>query len=118
MIRRPPRATRTDTPFPYTTLFRSAEHAVFGLQRDIDAVGDVVGDQRRDTDPKVDIISVAQFLRGARGHLVAGPGHQFALPLVVVDTGAGTGLGAVSAGSIHCLSLGKTSLNEPFSALP
>src|SRR3546814_15837110 len=25
MIRRPPRATRTDTLFPYTTLFRSAE---------------------------------------------------------------------------------------------
>src|SRR3546814_20697760 len=25
MIRRPPRATRTDTPFPYTTLFRSAK---------------------------------------------------------------------------------------------
>src|SRR3546814_7805843 len=23
MIRRPPRSTRTDTPFPYTTLFRS-----------------------------------------------------------------------------------------------
>src|SRR3546814_8690538 len=23
MLRRPPRATRTDTPFPYTTLFRS-----------------------------------------------------------------------------------------------
>src|SRR3546814_19273902 len=23
MVRRPPRATRTDTPFPYTTLFRS-----------------------------------------------------------------------------------------------
>src|SRR3546814_2149390 len=27
MIRRPPRSTRTDTLFPYTTLFRSAEHA-------------------------------------------------------------------------------------------
>src|SRR3546814_9757502 len=26
MIRRPPRATRTDTLFPYTTLFRSLEH--------------------------------------------------------------------------------------------
>src|SRR3546814_18780338 len=26
MIRRPPRSTRTDTPFPYTTLFRSARH--------------------------------------------------------------------------------------------
>src|SRR3546814_11713859 len=26
MIRRPPRSTRTDTLFPYTTLFRSARH--------------------------------------------------------------------------------------------
>src|SRR3546814_2250389 len=26
MIRRPPRSTRTDTLFPYTTLFRSADH--------------------------------------------------------------------------------------------
>src|SRR3546814_12675937 len=26
MIRRPPRSTRTDTHFPYTTLFRSAVH--------------------------------------------------------------------------------------------
>src|SRR3546814_17403241 len=25
MIRQPPRSTRTDTPFPYTTLFRSAD---------------------------------------------------------------------------------------------
>src|SRR3546814_21048363 len=25
MIRRPPRSTRTDTPFPYTTLFRSLD---------------------------------------------------------------------------------------------
>src|SRR3546814_11221157 len=28
MIRRPPRSTRTDTLFPYTTLFRSLEGAV------------------------------------------------------------------------------------------
>src|SRR3546814_20187841 len=28
MIRRPPRSTRTDTLFPYTTLFRSALHNV------------------------------------------------------------------------------------------
>src|SRR3546814_13291631 len=27
MIRLPPRSTRTDTLFPYTTLFRSIEHA-------------------------------------------------------------------------------------------
>src|SRR3546814_19944390 len=30
MIRRPPRSTRTDTLFPYTTLFRSARIAVLG----------------------------------------------------------------------------------------
>src|SRR3546814_19754542 len=28
MIRRPPRSTRTDTLFPYTTLFRSQQHAL------------------------------------------------------------------------------------------
>src|SRR3546814_4254659 len=36
MIRRPPRSTRTDTLFPYTTLFRSLRHerlAVDGLAR-------------------------------------------------------------------------------------
>src|SRR3546814_4815794 len=36
MIRRPPRSTRTDTRFPYTTLFRSAnagvQHRVPGLE--------------------------------------------------------------------------------------
>src|SRR3546814_10675429 len=31
MIRRPPRSTRTDTLFPYTTLFRSAADAAGGL---------------------------------------------------------------------------------------
>src|SRR3546814_6380305 len=30
MLRRPPRSTRTDTPFPYTTLFRSAARLVGG----------------------------------------------------------------------------------------
>src|SRR3546814_9535015 len=33
MIRRPPRATRTDTLFPYTTLFRS-EHGLVGQEAD------------------------------------------------------------------------------------
>src|SRR3546814_16365086 len=32
MIRRPPRSTRTDTLFPYTTLFRSASSAVVFIQ--------------------------------------------------------------------------------------
>src|SRR3546814_19277004 len=34
MIRRPPRSTRTDTLFPYTTLFRSADRrAIIGVMR-------------------------------------------------------------------------------------
>src|SRR3546814_16816143 len=32
MIRRPPRSTRTDTLFPYTTLFRSLMSLIFGFQ--------------------------------------------------------------------------------------
>src|SRR3546814_7891255 len=32
MIRRPPRSTRTDTPFPYTTLFRSFDHDGDGVR--------------------------------------------------------------------------------------
>src|SRR3546814_5330848 len=31
MIRRPPRSTRTDTPFPYTTLFRSDDLAAMAV---------------------------------------------------------------------------------------
>src|SRR3546814_1222857 len=33
MIRRPPRSTRTDTLFPYTTLFRSADAVARRLER-------------------------------------------------------------------------------------
>src|SRR3546814_19430536 len=34
MIRRPPRSTRTDTLFPYTTLFRSCEFPAIQSERD------------------------------------------------------------------------------------
>src|SRR3546814_10492678 len=33
MIRRPPISTRTDTLFPYTTLFRSLHHCFWGADR-------------------------------------------------------------------------------------
>src|SRR3546814_1235528 len=33
MMRRPPRSTRTDTLFPYTTLFRSLDHRQFAQAR-------------------------------------------------------------------------------------
>src|SRR3546814_20795177 len=35
MIRRPPRSTRTDTLFPYTTLFRSSKAGVIGLTKSL-----------------------------------------------------------------------------------
>src|SRR3546814_18102604 len=41
MIRRPPRSTRTDTLFPYTTLFRSVGDADREWQADMIAPGDV-----------------------------------------------------------------------------
>src|SRR3546814_14040142 len=46
MIRRPPRSTRTDTLFPYTTLFRSSARPVFlGILRDLET-GRMVPGQR------------------------------------------------------------------------
>src|SRR3546814_6451675 len=36
MIRRPPRSTRTDTLFPYTTLFRSKSRCPRGVQASVD----------------------------------------------------------------------------------
>src|SRR3546814_19404199 len=41
MIRRPPRSTRTDTRFPYTTLFRSR----FGEGTSADSYAEVKGDE-------------------------------------------------------------------------
>src|SRR3546814_5664501 len=38
MIRRPPRSTRTDTLFPYTTLFRSLDIAARPAEAEVEAV--------------------------------------------------------------------------------
>src|SRR3546814_3077771 len=47
MIRRPPRSTRTDTLFPYTTLFRSAWHETAEhLRTDARALGIEIGADR------------------------------------------------------------------------
>src|SRR3546814_4424774 len=59
MIRRPPRSTRTDTLFPYTTLFRSAQQLGLQCQRE---VTDLVEEQRA----TVGLVDPAQrALRGA-----------------------------------------------------
>src|SRR3546814_15556012 len=60
MIRRPPRSTRTDTLFPYTTLFRSVVAAIdavahrFAEFRRDDAV--VFDGQIRDAAPRVELV--------------------------------------------------------------
>ncbi len=52
-----------------------AEKAVLGLQHHVDAFGNVVGDERRQSDAEVDVETVAQLLGGAGSHLFTGPGH-------------------------------------------
>src|SRR3546814_12019823 len=47
MIRRPPRSTRTDTLFPYTTLFRSHSIAAIGDEAVRDRRGDLDRSLRR-----------------------------------------------------------------------
>src|SRR3546814_5367246 len=54
MIRRPPRSTRTNTLFPYTTLFRSVRAALVRATKVSDEVAAIQLDQRTDlTDPVI-----------------------------------------------------------------
>src|SRR5207342_2184006 len=77
-----------------------AEHPVLALQRDGHAFRDMVGDQRRNADAEVDVETVAQLLRRARRHLIAGPalrqriGAHFLAPLRKF---AGSGFSGVSS---------------------
>src|SRR3546814_21004678 len=67
MIRRPPRSTRTDTLFPYTTLFRSHADPAVGLgdvlHQPVDGVPGVGG--------MVGVAVVERAAQRARGHVVA-----------------------------------------------
>src|SRR3546814_3325354 len=55
MIRRPPRSTRTDTPFPYTTLFRSRVSCILlDLRSDQSGLAHRHPAQRSDGGPGVD----------------------------------------------------------------
>src|SRR3546814_13522317 len=69
MIRRPPRSTRTDTLFPYTTLFRSHQRLAVRHQQDlvrIEAAG------REFADPAVAVTHIVD-----PEHAIAGRGHYF-----------------------------------------
>src|SRR3546814_8172335 len=53
MIRRPPRSTRTDTLFPYTTLFRSSLVDERGDVVEGDALHDAAAEERRGEDQRL-----------------------------------------------------------------
>src|SRR3546814_11483005 len=79
MIRRPPRSTRTDTLFPYTTLFRSGGHAphaaVLAIQHlgggepgiDLDAeLGRLLAEPAADVAEADDVVAMVVHLRRRR----------------------------------------------------
>src|SRR3546814_13534721 len=85
MIRRPPRSTRTDTLFPYTTLFRSLHPAALpgaGALLPDGAAG--AGDRR-------------PAAQRSRGHCGGAPDARRATVALVVLVGAAAGHGAVGA---------------------
>src|SRR3546814_2749005 len=61
MIRRPPRSTRTDTLFPYTTLFRSADAGCVGTRAGLVPFARIAGRQ-------ADYIAFADPSSGADAH--------------------------------------------------
>src|SRR3546814_1245856 len=91
MIRRPPRSTRTDTLFPYTTLFRSAPRADRQVAQ---VVAAVVLDQATS--------EVEQFA-GARDQLEPGnPFTRVAVAKYADAAGVGGDVAADAAGTARC----------------
>src|SRR3546814_5615386 len=93
MIRRPPRSTRTDTLFPYTTLFRSGDQAQLAVQKQRDAV----------FDPQVSEPGCAELfdaLRLIQGLAAAQVFFECAA-VQFVDGQQFAGLGTAQAGDLH-----------------
>src|SRR3546814_10488247 len=81
MIRRPPRSTRTDTLFPYTTLFRGARGA--DAVRRVPALPGALGPRGTAAAPGAQLVEAARLRPGAgagvRAHL---RGHRHPLARV------------------------------------
>src|SRR3546814_11269976 len=77
MRRRPPRSTRTSTPFPYTTRCRSGEHELRSLEQEV-----VLAEVDQAVEPKgVDVrgrdeVSAHVEDRGDPGQGAARPDHE------------------------------------------
>src|SRR3546814_9854269 len=77
MLRRPPRSTRTDTLFPYTTLFRSPSHALQTL----------ASGQRQRQLPSVVIVARRLLLATANGSQNSPTGAATYRPSKLTPTG-------------------------------
>src|SRR3546814_10459215 len=78
MIRRPPRSTRTDTLFPYTTLFRSAVEQLRGIDERWPAAVQHLGDGERVGGDR--LLVLVQVGSGDRTGVLDGGGNPFAEP--------------------------------------
>src|SRR3546814_8229646 len=102
MIRRPPRSTRTDTLFPYTTLCRSAGMELDKVSDQPEAVRDSVGEFMRVLAEAVAIVLLVSFFSlGLR----TGPVVAVSIPLVLAMTFAvmhyfGIGLHKIPMGAL------------------
>src|SRR3546814_13618413 len=96
-IRRPPRSTRTDTLFPYTTLFRSPRHVVYRIHR-------AAGRRRRLVWPR-DRCKLMRTWALMLGGLLIWAAHFFALYGIGEFAGSSAGARATVAG-LTILALG------------
>src|SRR3546814_16132600 len=81
MIRRPPRSTRTDTLFPYTTLFRSLEDTEPFVA--VEILRDVVDEDDLDA---VGLQAFQAVLDGAQGRVGGIVVHDLVGPAMLEDT--------------------------------
>src|SRR3546814_12600018 len=97
MIRRPPRSTRTDTLFPYTTLFRSDEGSIVWRNADVEqerrvAIFDLIEQNRfapQREHPDGYAGPYRLLLRVEEGRLVFDIGREDGAPLESVILGLG-----------------------------
>src|SRR3546814_11517845 len=89
MIRRPPRSTRTDTLFPYTTLFQDLEDRIEGDERGdilIVALRELVpDDHHRDAARKTDQDQAGHIFGPVREENDRDRGHQYRPDNPVLD---------------------------------
>src|SRR3546814_18272792 len=103
MIRRPPRSTRTDTPFPDTTLFRSGTDEVITT---FELKTDVLLDEVR-AGGRIPLIIGRGLTEKARAELGLAPSTLFKKPEAPTDSGKGFTLAQKMVGRACGLPEGK-----------